>query len=121
MNKFLFLILFSPAVLAQSFIDVKKLADEHESALVAEEKKTLISAQGKLASNAFGFCFNQTRQQPGNFVVVVRIGSNGTVEKSWLKKGGNAFAQCFKEQMHKHLYYVPKKAPFYSSFDYTQS
>lgn len=98
-------------------------AAQSEAALSPEQVQILVKAQGSLASSAFPKCMAGAASAPTKFTVVVELGASGEVKNSWaLSDAKNqAFAQCFREAMHKGFQYTPPKAPFFTAFEYSST
>jgi len=112
--------IYSPLVFSNnmSIEQAKIKADESESNLEAKDLSRLLKAQTKMVNKIMPMCINLTGSQPTmNFVVVVKIEKNGIPNQSWLK-GKYPLSLCFEKGMKEELFFIPKKAPFYSSFNY---
>jgi len=113
--------LYSSLVQSNEIYDInhaKKIADKNENSLKGENAIRLLEAQTLMVKSIMPKCINSTRSNPDkSFLVVVKINKNGNPDKSWLK-GKYPFSQCFEKGMKNELYFVPKEAPFYTSFDY---
>ena len=103
-----------------SYSQAKLRADELEGKLPAREMQRLVKAQGDFAGPAFAQCISRIGSQPSNFTVVVALGMDGRVKKSWLR-GGSSFARCFRDRMVNEFFFRPSSLPFFTSFEYTNA
>ena len=103
-----------------TFREAKSRADLHEQRLAPQDMQRLVAAQGRLAAVAFPQCVQRSGATPPDFTIVVEVGANGRVRRSW-RRGESAFAQCFEKQMTQDFRFVPTSQPFFTAFEYTSA
>lgn len=121
-QKFIFttlmLLVFGVSASLESFEWAKSKADINEEGLNANLMNVLLKEQGRIASEAFPNCINNTGKLPSNFVVVLKLNFDGRVVNSWLK-GTDAFSTCFQNVMVEKFQFKSGNQEFYTAFDYT--
>jgi hypothetical protein len=100
------------------FNEAKIHADRDEATLHAPFSSNLVESQGKVAGPAFAACIpSPPPSSLPSFTIVFVLDSAGKAQKTWLK-GDSQFATCVRDKFAVATFFIPPKAPFYSSFDF---
>ena len=97
------------------YADAKALADKDEAALAPAESARLLESQGKLLGEAAAACATPAPDLSA-FVVVMELGADGKVVRTWLE-GSSPLGACFRKYVAGRTLIAPPRAPFYTSLE----
>jgi hypothetical protein len=69
---------------------------------------------------AFPPCQESTGKAPGSFAVVIEVGSDGQVARSW-RGGDSDFEICFQKLMTNSFFFISFEQPFFTAFEYSNA
>ena len=101
-----------------SYQEARSQADEDKSSFSARQMSKLEQKQASFTAQAFPACIESTGIAPVNFTVVVEIGSNGRVARSW-RQGDSEFVVCFQRITTEYFEFRSIEQPFFAAFEYT--
>jgi hypothetical protein len=101
-----------------SFEEAVAKASEDKSSFSPETLSRLEQKQARFTDQAFPPCLETTGIVPDNFTVVIEIGSNGQVARSW-RQGDSEFVICFQRIMTEYFDFRSIEQPFFTAFEYT--
>ena len=100
-----------------SFEEAKAKAYEDRSSFSPAQLNKLERFQARFAEMAFPPCRESTGMAPGNFAVVIEVGSDGQVARSW-RRGDSDFVICFQKLMTDNFFFISFEQPFFTEFEY---
>lgn len=100
-----------------SFDEAKSRADNNLLSLDSDQRHKLAKAQGRFAEQAIPMCIQSTGTMPEDFSIVIDIGLDGTIGRSW-RQGDSAFLVCYQNLMQENFIFRPYLQPFFASFEY---
>jgi len=103
-----------------SFEEAKSKANENNSAFSQTQLSKLKKTQARFTEMAFPPCIESTGMVPHNFTVVIEVGSNGKVARSW-RQGDSDFVICFQRLMTDNFFFRSIGQPFFTSFEYSNA
>ena len=110
-------LLLATAVAAPlDFTAAKARADADEATLPAIGKQALIASQGGVLGRAADAC--RSDEAPKSFTVVLELDATGKPVNHW-RDVDTQLAKCMEDKLSRNVFYVPAKAPFYTSFEVT--
>jgi hypothetical protein len=101
-----------------SFEEASSQARSDELSLDAGRLEKLNAFKGKFAAAAIPECVATTATAASDFTVVVEIGSDGEVARSW-RQGDSKFAVCIQQSMTENFIYRHVGRPFFTSFAFS--
>lgn len=101
-----------------SYQEAKSNADRDRAAISAGQLSSLEKKQARFAAQAIPSCVESTGVAPDNFTVVVEIGADGRVARSW-RQGDSNFVICFQRIMNDYFEFRAIEQPFFAAFEYT--
>jgi len=93
----------------------KALADQDEASLAPPESASLRESQSKLLREAATACATPIPDL-SPFVVVMELGPDGTVVRTWLE-GSTPLGVCFRKYVAGRTLIAPPRVPFYTSLE----
>ena len=103
-----------------SFEEAKSQADEDKSSFSPGQLSKLESYQTRFTAMAFPPCQESTGMAPDNFAVVIEVGSDGQVVRSW-RRGDSDFAICFQKLMTDNFFVISFEQPFFTAVEYSNA
>ena len=103
-----------------SYQEAKSQADRDKSTISAGQLSKLETKQARFAAQAIPSCVESTGVVPDNFTVVVEIGADGQVARSW-RRGDSNFEICFQRIMNEYFEFRAIEEPFFTTFEYTKA
>jgi hypothetical protein len=110
------LLLLATTAAPIDFTAAKARADADEATLPTIGKQALVKSQGGVLERAADAC--RTNEPPKSFTVVLELDAAGKPVNHW-RDSDTQLAQCMEEKLSRNVFYVPVKAPFYTSFEVT--
>ncbi|HUV20689.1 MAG TPA: hypothetical protein VMZ32_02790 [Gammaproteobacteria bacterium] len=101
-----------------SFAEAKAKAYADRSSFSAGQLSKLEKFQARFAEKAFPPCQASTGIVPGNFTVIIEVGLDGRVARSW-RRGDSAFVVCFQQLMTENFFFISMGQPFFTLFEYS--
>ena len=115
---FLVALLFGSGSL--SFEEAQSKAVEDRSSFSSAQLSKLEKFQLKFTEEALPLCLENTAIVAGNFTLVIEVGSNGQVARSW-RQGDSDRGACFQKLITDNFFYVSMGKPFFTSFEYSNA
>ncbi|MFT5398922.1 MAG: hypothetical protein ACI8XW_001722 [Gammaproteobacteria bacterium] len=103
-----------------SFEEAKSRAKKDRSSFSEAQLIKLKKYQARFTEAAFPPCLKSTDAAPDSFTVVIEIGSNGHVARSW-RQGDSNFVICFERLMTDNFVFRSIGQPFFTSFEYSNA
>jgi hypothetical protein len=100
-----------------SFEEAKSKAYEDRSSLNSGQLSKLDKFQARFSEVAFPPCLETMGIAPDDFTVVIEVGSNGHVARSW-RRGDSDFVICFQKLMTDNFLFVSIRQSFFTLFEY---
>lgn len=100
-----------------SFDEAKSRADNNLASLDSDQLDKLAKAQDRFAEQAIPMCIQSTGKIPEEFSIVIDIGADGTIGRSW-RQGDSEFLVCYQNLMQENFIFRPYSQPFFASFEY---
>ena len=98
---------------------VKIRASIDEASLSDGQRAQLVSSLKELSRLVFADCPASDRADRHlPFTLVMELDASGKVVSTW-SEGDSEIANCMAKTMSRSLLFVPPKAPFFTSFEYT--
>jgi hypothetical protein len=101
-----------------SFAEAKSKATEDRSAFDPGQLNRLEKYQARFAKQAFPHCLESAGMAPDSFAVVIEVGSNGQVARSW-RQGDSDFVICVQQLLTENFVFVSIGRPFFTLFEDT--
>jgi len=102
-----------------SFDEAKSRADNNLALLDSNQLNKLVKAQDRFAEQAIPMCRKSTGTLPEEFSIVIDIGADGTIGRSW-RQGDSEFLVCYQNLMQENFNFRPYSQPFFASFEYNK-
>jgi hypothetical protein len=123
MNRFFLVAAFLLPALAfgreLTIEQVKLRASIDEASLSEGEHAQLLSSLKEISRIVFAACPESDRADRRlPFTLVMELDANGKVVSTWIA-GESEIANCLSKTMSRSLLFIPPKAPFFTSFEYT--
>jgi hypothetical protein len=103
-----------------SFEEAKAQAYEDRSSFSSGQLSKLERFQARFTEMAFPPCQESTGKAPGSFAVVIEVGSDGQVARSW-RGGDSDFEICFQKLMTNSFFFISFEQPFFTAFEYSNA
>jgi hypothetical protein len=100
-----------------SFEEASSQATSDELSLDPARLEKLNAFKRKFAAAAIPECIKNTDSAAGNFTIVVEIGSDGEVARSW-RRGDSKFVVCIQQSMTENFIYRHIGQPFFTSLEF---
>jgi hypothetical protein len=100
-----------------SFEEAKAKSFADRSSFSAGQLTKLEKFQSRFTELAFPQCQSSTGIVPGNFTVIIEVGADGHVARSW-RQGDSDFVICFQQLMTDNFFFISKGQPFFTLFEY---
>ena len=100
-----------------SFEEARSQARSDELSLDPVRLAKLIAFKRKFAAAAIPQCVKTTDSAAGDFTIIVEIGSDGEVARSW-RRGDSKFVVCLQQSMTENFIYRNLGQPFYTSLEF---
>jgi hypothetical protein len=100
-----------------SFAEAKAKAYAERSSLSSGQLTKLDKFQARFTESTLPPCLDTTGIVPDKFTVVIEVGSNGQVARSW-RQGNSDFVICFQKSMTENFFFISIGRPFFTSFEY---
>jgi len=101
-----------------SFAEAKAKAYADRSLFSAGQLSKLEKFQARFTEVAFPPCQASTGIVPGNFTVIIEVGLDGRVARSW-RQGDSDFVVCFQQIMTENFFFISMGQPFFTLFEYS--
>jgi len=99
-----------------SFEEARSQARSDELALDPDRLEKLNAFKRKFAAAAIPRCIKTTDSAAGDFTIVVEMGSDGEVARSW-RRGDSKFVVCLQQSMTENFIYRHLGRPFFTSVE----
>jgi hypothetical protein len=103
-----------------SFEEAKAKAFADRSSFSAGQLTKLEKFQTRFTESAFPPCRASTGMVPGNFTVIIEVGADGHVARSW-RQGDSEFVICFQQLMTENFFFISRGQPFFTVFEYSNA
>jgi len=103
-----------------SFEEARSKAHQDRSSFSPGQLSRLEKFQARFTEQAFPPCLESTGDVPGSFAVVVEVGTNGHVLRSW-RQGDSDFVICFQQLMTDNFVFVSMGQPFFTMIEYVRA
>jgi hypothetical protein len=100
-----------------SFEEAQAQAYADRSSFSSGQLEKLDKFQARFTESAFPPCLDTTNIVPDKFTVVIEVGANGQVTRSW-RQGNSDFVICFQKLMTENFFFISTGKPFFTSFEY---
>jgi hypothetical protein len=100
-----------------SFEEARSQARSDELSLDPARLAKLNAFKRKFAAAAIPQCVKTTDSAAGDFTIIVEIGSDGEVARSW-RQGDSKFVVCLQQSMTENFIYRNLGQPFYTSLEF---
>lgn len=92
-------------------------AEADHSSLSAEQRIGLKAKQVRFTAQAIPACLDSAGDVPDNFTVIVEMGTDGEVVRSW-RQGESPFVICIQRLMTEYFAYRGMEGRFFYIFEY---
>ena len=103
-----------------SFAEAKAKAYAERSSFSSGQLAKLVQFQARFTESAIPPCLETTGIVPDKFTVVIEVGANGQVARSW-RQGNSDFVICFQKLMTENFFFISIGRPFFTSFEYSNA
>lgn len=100
-----------------SFTEAKVRADADRIRFSEVQKDRLQTKQERFVRQAIPACLESSGINPDNFALVVEIGPDGRVARSW-RQDDSRFVTCFQRLMTEFFEYRGMEGSFFFSYEY---
>lgn len=100
-----------------SFEEARSQARSDELSLDPARLAKLNAFKRKFAAAVIPQCVKTTDSAAGDFTIIVEIGSDGEVARSW-RRGDSKFVVCLQQSMTENFIYRNLGQPFYTSLEF---
>ena len=100
-----------------SFEEARSQARSDELSLDPARLAKLNAYKRKFAAAAIPQCVNTTDSAADDFTIIVEMGSDGQVARSW-RQGDSKFVVCLQQSMTENFIYRHVGQPFFTSLEF---
>ena len=101
---------------SSSFEEARSQARSDELSLDPARLQKLNAFKRKFAAAAIPRCIETTGTAAGEFSIIVEMGSDGEVARSW-RQGDSKFVVCLQQSMTENFIYRQLGRPFFTSLE----
>ena len=76
--------------------------------------------QARFIEQGFSSCLETKDVVTDNFTLVIEVGSNGQVARSW-RQGDSEFVICFQKLVTDNFFFISIGQPFFTSFEFSNA
>jgi hypothetical protein len=76
--------------------------------------------QARFIEQGFSSCLETKDIVTDNFTLVIEVGSNGQVARSW-RQGDSEFVICFQKLVTDNFFFISIGQPFFTSFEFSNA